>query len=291
MNTADYLREVVDMLCRRIGHRSYLDHDRLMQTASYIAGQFSSFGYSVARQQFSYRGSTYENIEAELTGVGAPERILVIGAHYDTVRTTPGADDNASGVAGLLALARLFAGKRRRETIRFVAFALEEMPVYRTRNMASFRYAMGLKQRNEQVEGMICLEMIGFFCDKKGSQHYPLPFMKLIYPDRGDYIAMVGNLKSKGFTEGVAAEFRKGTDLPVVMLNAPPIVIGIDFSDHWSFNKLGYRAMMVTDTAFYRNPNYHAPTDLPETLDYERMSKVVEGLGFAIEKRGGHAAD
>jgi hypothetical protein len=132
---------------------------------------------------------------------------------------------------------------------------------------------------------MICLEMIGYFRDQKGSQHYPLPFFKLRYPSTGNFISMVGNLRSRTFTKGMAAGFRKASDLPLVTLNAPAIVIGIDFSDHWSFNKFGYNALMVTDTAFYRNPHYHEPTDLPETLDYGRMAKVVEGLAAAIEGR------
>jgi Zn-dependent M28 family amino/carboxypeptidase len=172
-------------------------------------------------------------------------------------------------------------------TVRFVAFALEEWPVYRSRNMASYHYALSLKEKNEQVEGMICLEMIGYFCDRDGCQHYPFPLMNRVYPRAGNFISMVGNMRSKSFTERIARYFQRGTDLPVVTLNAPAIVVGIDFSDHWSFGKLGYKALMVTDTAFYRNPHYHAPTDLPDTLDYVRMSKVVEGLAAAIGEWGG----
>lgn len=283
MDLSAYLKEVVTTLSRGIGFRTYRDIARLEKAAEYISAQFSSFGIPVELQSFRYKGNTYKNIVAEVKGQDRGGRILVIGAHYDTVRTTPGADDNASGIAGLLGLASLLSKKRHDRTIRLVAFSLEEMPVYRTRNMASYHYARSLREIKESVEGMICLEMIGFFCENKGSQHYPLPFMKHIYPDTGNFIAMVGNLRSKGFTERIAEGFRKGSDLPVVTLNAPPIVIGIDFSDHWSFNKLGYKAFMVTDTAFYRNPHYHAPTDLPETLDFERAAKVVEGLNAAIE--------
>jgi hypothetical protein len=153
--------------------------------------------------------------------------------------------------------------------------------------MASYHYAQSLKENNEKVEGMICLEMIGYFCDREGCQRYPFPFMNRIFPKTGNFVSMVGNMRSKSFTEGMAKSFRQGTTLPVVTLNAPAIVIGIDFSDHWSFGKFGYEALMVTDTAFYRNPHYHAPTDLPDTLDYARMSKVVEGLTAAIEEWGG----
>ncbi len=286
MDMAEYLRQIVTVLAGDIGSRTYRDLDRLERTATTISEQFASFGYPVTRQSFVFSGNTYHNIIAELTGA-TPETLLIVGAHYDTVRTTPGADDNASGVAGLLGLARALAGVRMERTVRFVAFALEEWPVYRSRRMASYRYAQSLKEKNERVEGMICLEMIGYFCDRDGCQHYPFPFMNRMFPRAGNFISMVGNMRSKSFTERTAQYFQQGTDLPVVTLNAPAIVIGIDFSDHWSFGKFGYEAFMVTDTAFYRNPHYHAPTDLPDTLDYARMGKVVEGLTTAIKAWGG----
>ncbi|HAK59539.1 MAG TPA: aminopeptidase [Nitrospiraceae bacterium] len=286
MDIPAYLSEVVNVLAKDIGFRSFLDREKLDQTAQYIEDQLSSFGYEVSRQPFLFQGQTYVNLAAELKGTVAPEKILVVGAHYDTVRSTPGADDNGSGVAGLLALARLLAESPQEKTVRFVAFSLEEPPTYRTKNMGSYHYARSLKERNEQVEGMICLEMIGFFRDEEGSQMYPLPFFKLKFPGRGDYISLVGNLRSKKFTEKIASDFRKGTDLPFMTLNAPSLVVGIDFSDHWSFGKFGYPALMATDTAFYRNPHYHAHTDVPETLDYGRMTKVVQGLQRAIEAWG-----
>ncbi len=282
MNRIDFIREIVQVLAGDIGSRTFQDIERLKKTADYITGQFQSFGYEVFWQPFLYRGNTYYNIIAEKTGDTDPEKILVIGAHYDTVRTTPGADDNASGIAGLLSLARSFAGLKVRKTVRFAAFALEEPPVYRTQNMGSFHYARSLRERNERVEGMICLEMIGYFSEREGSQHYPLPTFRLRYPSRGDFISMVGNIKSRAFTELIGAGFENGTDLQLVTLNALPVVIGVDFSDHWSFYKFGFKALMVTDTAFYRNPHYHAPTDLPETLDYKKMAKVVDGLKAAV---------
>ncbi len=287
MDRADYLRQVVTMLAGEIGVRSFQDRERLEKTATYISDQFTSFGYQVTRQPFVFGGKTYHNVIAELTGTVSPETLLIVGAHYDSVRTTPGADDNASGVAGLLGLARELADAKTKKTIRFVAFALEEWPVYRSANMASYHYAKSLKEKNERVEGMICLEMIGYFCDQEGCQHYPFPFMNLKFPKTGNFIAMVGNMRSKVFTGRIARSFTCATDLPLVTLNAPAIMIGIDFSDHWSFGKFGYHALMVTDTAFYRNPHYHAATDIPETLDYERMVKVVEGLTVAIKEWGG----
>jgi Zn-dependent M28 family amino/carboxypeptidase len=286
-NSAAYLRTVVNRLADEIGARTFRDLDRLTKTADYISEQFTSFGYQVTKQPFLFNGNIYHNIIAELVGCSSPETILIVGAHYDSVYTTPGADDNASGVAGLLCLAQALAGCQVEKTVRFVAFALEEWPVYRSRNMASYHYAQSLHDKNERVAGMICLEMIGFYCDREGCQHYPFPFMKLAFPKTGNYIAMVGNRRSKLFTEQIAESFRKATELPLITLNAPAIVIGIDFSDHWSFNKFGYQALMVTDTAFYRNPHYHKPSDLPETLDYERMSEVVRGLTESIKEWGG----
>lgn len=285
-DSAAYLRDVVTALARGIGFRTYRDIVRLEQTAQYILGQFAAFGYEATRQPFPFIGNTYHNIIAESHGTHRPEEILIIGAHYDTVRTTPGADDNASGVAGLLALAREFAGFRLARTVRFAAFGLEEPPVFRTNNMGSHYYARSLKEKREQVAGMICLEMIGYFCDQEHCQHYPVPFMSARFPKSGNYISFVGNLRSKSFTKTTAEHFQKATDLPVVTLNAPPIVLGIDFSDHWSFHQFGYKALMVTDTAFYRNPHYHAPSDLPETLDFRRMAKVVEGLAGAVKEWG-----
>ena len=286
MDTPSYLRLAVAKLSREIGVRTYQDIDRLDKTVQYISGEFTTFGYQVRHQSFKFAGNTYQNVIAELKGRTSPEKVLIIGAHYDTVRTTPGADDNASGVAGLLRLAKLLANRPLDKTVRFVAFALEEPPAYRTKNMGSYHYAASLKKDREQVEGMVCLEMIGFFSDRPGSQHYPIPFMKLRFPKIGNYIAMVGNRRSKAFTTMFAGSFRKATDLPLVTLNAPAFVVGIDFSDHWSFGKFGYPAFMVTDTAFYRNPNYHSPADLPDTLDYNSMAKVVEGLVASVEQWG-----
>jgi Zn-dependent M28 family amino/carboxypeptidase len=281
MATAAYLREVVTVLARRIGVRSYREAGKLEEAAQYISGQFTSFGYQVTRQPFYFFGNTYCNVIAERTGVASPETILVVGAHYDTVRTTPGADDNASGVAGLLALARMLATTQVSRTVRFAAFSLEEPPAHRTDSMGSYHYARSLKAKHEKLEGMICLEMIGYFRDEADSQRYPFPLSPSKFPKTGNYIAMVGNLRSRSFTRDIAQKFQSAVDLRVVTLNAPAIVFGIDFSDHWAFARFGYKALMVTDTAFYRNPHYHEPTDLPETLDYERMAKVVEGLAAA----------
>jgi Zn-dependent M28 family amino/carboxypeptidase len=287
MDLQNVLKRVVTALAGEIGVRSYRDAMRLQQAADFISREFALCGYAVSRQPLNFQGNIYENVIAELKGTGDPEEIIVVGAHYDTVRSTPGADDNASGVAGLLGLAGRLAGARPESTIRFAAFCLEEPPAYRTSSMGSWHYARSLKEARSRVRGMICLEMIGYFDDRPGSQSYPLPLLKLRYPSMGNFIAMVGNMKSGPFTRAVAGNFRKAVDLPVVTLNAPAFVGGIDFSDHWSFNEFGYNAFMVTDTAFYRNPHYHEATDRPDTLDYARMAQVVEGLAGALGAAGG----
>jgi Zn-dependent M28 family amino/carboxypeptidase len=286
MSLSSSLERIVNVLARDIGPRSWKQRDRLERTAEFIAGEFRAAGYQPGDQVFSFRANSYRNVIAELPGIDPSAETLVIGAHYDTVETTPGADDNASGVACLLELARSCAGSRFPGAVRFVAFVLEEPPAYRTEGMGSYHYAESLKEAGVPIGGMICLEMVGYYSDRPGSQSYPLPFFRMKYPSTGNYISFVGNMRSREFTRRMAGAFRRGTDLPVVTLNAPAVVVGIDFSDHWSFNKFGYPALMITDTAFYRNPHYHAPSDRPETLDYVRMAKVVEGLAAAVETWG-----
>jgi len=279
----DLLRQWVDYLAVEIGHRPAVRVDLLDRVAERLADTFTALGYAVTRQPVPYRKTRHLNViarpkgESEQAG-GNP--LLVVGAHYDSVSRTPGADDNASGIAGLMEMARLLRDNPP-PNLRLVAFCPEEPPAYRTKAMGSYFYARSLRENNVKLLGMICLEMIGYFADSPGSQSYPLPFMNTVYPDRGDFIAMVGNIRSALWTRRVRNVFAGATDLPVETLNAPSILVGIDFSDHWSFNKFGYPAVMVTDTAFYRNPHYHLPTDTPETLDYQRTAKVVDGLAEA----------
>jgi Zn-dependent M28 family amino/carboxypeptidase len=226
----------------------------------------------------------YENIFIEKRGRKRPDKILVIGAHYDTVSGTPGADDNASGVAGLLELARLLYDEPLNKTLHFVAFSLEEPPFFRSKFMGSYVYAKSLNKAGKDVEGMVCLESIGYFTDEPESQLFPLPLFRFMYPKTGNFISFVSNFQSKVFLNRAKMAFRNGTDLPVESLSAFSIIPGIDFSDHRSFWKFGYDAFMVTDTAFYRNPYYHGIGDVPETIDFERMTEVVFGLKSAIIK-------
>lgn len=273
----------VNYLSGEIGERSYRDIKKLDRTAAYIEDKFRSYGCKPRRQPFGYRKNTYYNVICEIKGRSDDkEGLVVIGAHYDTVTGTPGADDNASGVAALLELARLTAEKPPGRTVRFAAFCLEEPPVFMTSHMGSYIYAKSLKEEGADVYGMISLEMLGYYCDAKGCQYYPFPLFKWFYPDRGDFIAFVGNISSASFTKKVKAAFKAASSLPVESLSAVSIIPGVNFSDHLNFWKFGYPAFMITDTAFYRNPNYHAPGDTPDTLDYERMAEFVRGLYNAL---------
>lgn len=273
----------VEFLADEIGPRPYRSPKLLRRVAEKLASQFRALGYQIEEQPFYFRGEIYYNVVAlpPAGAVGVRRSLVVVGAHYDTVPGSPGADDNASGVAGLIELARLLADSPP-PSVRLVAFGLEEPPVFRTRHMGSYAYAQRLRGERVKIKGMICLEMIGNFSDRPKSQSFPLFFMDSIYPETGNFIALVGNTRSRPWTKAVKAAFSKGTDLPVESLSAPFVVIGVDFSDHWSFYRHGYQAVMVTDTAFYRNPHYHRPSDLPRTLDYVRAAKVVDGVAAAV---------
>ena len=277
-NIESNLRKSVIKLSGDIGSRGYNQKDALDKSIEYISSEFKSYGYVPRSQIYTVNDMEYQNIWVEKIGTGSPDRTVIIGAHYDTVTGTPGADDNASGIAGLFELARLLADEQMDKTLQFVAFTLEEPPFFRSRSMGSYVYAKGLKERSVDVTGMICLESIGYFIDEPGSQQFPLPFFRFFYPDTANFITFVGDIHSKGFLKSAKESFVKVTDLPVESLSALSIVPGVDLSDHRSFWKFGYKAIMVTDTAFYRNPHYHGPGDTAETLDYPRMAEVVMGL-------------
>lgn len=287
----DVLKEIetnfkvtVRFISEEVGPRSYQDLEKLNKTADYIEEKLHSYGCDVKRQSFKYMGNTYYNIIGEIHPVrnNISNEVLIIGAHYDTVPYTPGADDNASGVAGMLELARLSMVRPPSKTVRFVAFTLEEPPLFRTRHMGSYVYARSLKKERVKIEGMISLEMIGYFCDRKGCQYYPFPFFRWFYPEEGNFIAFVGNISSKAFTKKAKDAFKKASSLPVESLNTVSLVPGVDFSDHSSFWDFGYPAFMITDTAFYRNPNYHSQGDTADTLDYKRMALLIYGLKSSL---------
>lgn len=276
--------ETVRFLSGTIGQRSWKDLDKLGRSADFIEERLRSSGCETLRQPFTFRGNTYHNIITEITGT-EPEQdgMLVVGAHYDSCEGTPGADDNASGIAGLLELARLTREKPLRRTVRYAAYCLEEPPAYGTKHMGSYVHAESLHKQGAKVFGMISLEMLGYYCDEKGSQYYPSSLFQPFYPNTGNFIAFVGNFSSRKFSNSVRSVLTSLSTFPVESLNGFSIIPGVDFSDHRNYWKFGYPGFMITDTAFYRNPNYHDPGDLPETLDYERLAELTKGLYEAFQ--------
>jgi Zn-dependent M28 family amino/carboxypeptidase len=277
--------------------RSQDQRKKIKLAADYIFNELKAAGGSMALQDVIVDGVVYQNIVARFGPSSGP--VMVVGAHYDshgdaesavkrgerfTVDThTPGADDNASGVAGLLELARLLGHAAPTRSVELVAFTLEEPPHFRTDNMGSARHAAALSAANREVELMVSLEMIGYFSDEPGSQKYPVSAMSILYPDQGNFIALVGRMGDFGAMRRTKALMAGATDLPVRSINAPPIVPGIDFSDHLNYWEHGFRAVMVTDTAFMRNQNYHLAGDTYDRLNYQRMAKVVQGVYAVVQ--------
>lgn len=280
------LEKHVSMLAERIGERNLWHYEGLDASAHYIERVLKDLGYEVQRQEFTVEGMTVANVEGERTGTSLGEEILVIGAHYDSVVGSPGANDNASGVAGILEIARLLATKEPARTIRFVAFANEEPPFFQTDYMGSRVYASRSRRRQEQIVAMLAIETIGYYSDAAGSQGYPFP-LHFFYPNTANFIGFVGNVSSRDLLHRVLNTFRQRTDFPAEGIAAPAWVTGISWSDHWSFWEEGYPAVMVTDTALFRYEHYHTPQDTPNKLVYDRMAQVVTGIGRVVADLAG----
>jgi Zn-dependent M28 family amino/carboxypeptidase len=255
---------------------------RLNECADYIHVEFKKVSDRVEDQKYMVGVRQYKNVICSF-GPADGERII-IGAHYDVCEIQPGADDNASGVAGLLEIARLL--KSQQENLKYrvdlVAYTLEEPPNFRTENMGSAVHAKMLHDNQIKVKTMICLEMIGYFSDKRGSQKYPLGLMKLFYPSRANFIAVIGKVGQGKTTKKIKRQMNKASAVNTISLNAPASIPGIDFSDHLNYWKYGYVAVMITDTSFYRNANYHEKTDTIDTLDLDKMSEVIKGVFAAV---------
>ncbi|MEA2464856.1 MAG: hypothetical protein QOJ98_2603 [Acidobacteriota bacterium] len=276
------LRRDVAALCA-IEERNTLVPENLAHAAKLIEGELSSAGYEVERQTYDVSRDAVraDNLIVELRGTSRPEEIVVIGAHYDCVPGTVGADDNATGVAALLALARRFADAKPARTLRFVAFVNEEPPHFQSRDMGSWQYAKRCRDRREKIVAMVSLETIGYYDDARGSQQYPAPLAAL-YPDTGNFIGFASNVGSRALLSRCIKAFRAATPFPAESTAMPEAIPGIGWSDQWSFWQFGWSAIMVTDTAPFRNPHYHRPSDRPGTLDYERLAHVVDGLGGVV---------
>ncbi len=257
--------------------RSSRQRGSLDRAANYIAESFALAGCEPTTREYRVDHVEYRNVICSLGPRDAPR--LVIGAHYD-VYEGQGADDNASGVAALIELARMIGAEKPalEHRLDLVAFTLEEPPHFRSENMGSYVHARDIVEEGAELKLMISVEMIGFYSDEPGSQEYPMGFLEWLYPDKADFIGVVGGLFDRSSVARVKGLMAVSDELPVYSINAPALVTGVDFSDHWSFWQNGLPALMVTDTAFLRNPNYHEPTDTPDTLDYRRMALAVDGL-------------
>ena len=277
----DYLKKHVYMLAEQIGERNIWHYNELNDSAGYIEATLAGLGYDVAKQEYKVENKILKNIEAELVGTSKPEEIIIVGAHYDSVIGSPGANDNASGVAAVLEIARLVSKEKLPRTLRMVAFVNEEPPFFQTEKMGSRIYAARSRKRGEKVIAMFSLETIGYYSDAPGSQHYPFPFGSF-YPDTGNFIGFVGNISSRELVQKALSSFRKNTPFPSEGLTAPGWFIGIGWSDHWSFWKEGYPAAMITDTALFRYEQYHTMEDTPDKIDYDRTARVVEGISRVV---------
>lgn len=288
--TARQLQEDVLVLADRIGERNMRTPEALADTADYIAGRLEAMGYTPRREEYipgqqervGAEALTAENVIVELSGTQRPEEVVVVGAHYDTVPGSPGANDNASGVAVLLALAEAFANRPQSRTIRFVAFTNEEAPYFMTPDMGSYRHAHQARAAGEDIRAMMSMDGVGYFSDEPGSQHFPVPGIDLIYPDQGNFIGFVTRLGDRQLLFDALAAFRGQATAPSEGAVLPAGIPGVGWSDHWSFWQHDYAAFLVTDTLPFRDPHYHTPEDTPERLDYERMARVAVGLRAVV---------
>lgn len=282
----DNLIRYVHVLADEIGERNVFCRQGLGAAERYIAGVLEGNGYRVNEQAFSCQGLELKNLEAIVPAAHGDAEAVVVGAHYDTVSGSPGANDNGSGVAALLELARLLRADTPRRTVRLVAFVNEEPPFFRTGMMGSLVYARRCREHRDRVSAMISLETIGSYSDARGSQSYP-PMLSFFYPAVGDFVAFVSNLRSRRLLRRVVGSFRRNARFPSEGAALPSWVPGVGWSDQWSFWRVGYPAVMVTDTAFHRYRHYHTPWDTADKLDYDRTARVVTGLEAVIRDLAG----
>ncbi len=275
------IRYNIEQLAGEIGERNIQQYANLCAAADFIQLSFEQAGYEVKRQSYEVAGRTCYNIEVEISGSEQANEIVIVGAHYDTVFDCPGANDNASGVSAILALAKAFSGKKTLRSLRFVAFVNEEPPYFQSGMMGSMVYAKRCRERCEKIVAMLSLETIGYYSEQPGSQHYPFP-VGFFYPSTGDFIAFVGNISSRRLVRKVVASFRHQVQFPSEGGAWPGIIPGIGWSDQWSFWQMAYPAIMVTDTALFRYPYYHTAQDTPDRICYEHLTRVVNGLKLVL---------
>jgi hypothetical protein len=275
------LASYVDKVAGQIGERNVFHYKSLTEAVDFLESALVSAGCKPDRQNFQVEHQTCCNLQVEFKGIERPQEIIVVGAHYDSVYGSPGANDNVSGVAAVLALARHFANKQHRRTLRLVLFPNEEPPFFQTAGMGSLVYAKNCRAKNEDIIAMLSLECIGYYSNAPQSQKYPFP-LNLIYPSTGNFIGFVSNLSSRGLLHRAIASFRQHCQFPSQGGAVPEFIPGIGWSDHWAFWQAGYPAIMITDTAPFRYPHYHDPEDRPEKLNYEALARVVSGIQAVV---------
>jgi Zn-dependent M28 family amino/carboxypeptidase len=280
------LRAHVEMLAGEIGERNVWRYDALRRSAEYIRDSFTAAGYQPSTQTYDVHRVPVDNIDATLPGTARDGEIVVVGGHYDSVSGCPGANDNATGVAATLELARRFARDPRPRTVRFAAFVNEEPPFFQTPSMGSVVYATAAKQRGDRITAMLSLETIGYYSDERGSQQYPRP-LNLLFPDTGNFIGFVSNLASARLLRQATKAFKARTRFPIQAAPAPESIAGVGWSDQWAFWRAGYQALMVTDTAPYRYPWYHTAEDTPDKIDFAKFADVVDGLEHVVHVLAG----
>ena len=274
----------VRRLAGDIGERNLWQPGALTAAAEYIDTTLSATALSVTSQEFAVGHAMLRNIEAEIRGANRADEIIIVGAHYDSILGCPGANDNATGTAAALEIARWLAGRPPlARTVRIVAFVNEEPPFFQTSDMGSLVYARRARGRGDRIQAMLSLETIGWYTDAPGSQRYPLP-LRFIYPTTANFIAFVGNTRSRDLTRRALGSFRCHTAFPSEGAAVPAWIPGIGWSDHWAFWQQGYPAVMVTDTALYRYPHYHTENDTPDKVDYDKLARVAAGLERVVEQ-------
>jgi hypothetical protein len=278
----DELRDHVSKLAGEIGERNVFLPKKLAAAADYLEATFANAGLKVTRQNYPAGGATVCNLIVEIAGTSRSHEVVIVGAHYDSVSGSPGADDNASGTAAVLTLAKRFAAEKPARTLRFVAFVNEEPPFFYTERQGSLVYAKACRERGDNVVLMLSLESLGYYDTREGSQKYPFP-VGLCYPSRGDFIGFVGRTSERRYVRRCVKLFREHAQFPSAGGALPGWLEGIGWSDHWAFWQAGYPAIMVTDTTLFRSPHYHQATETPEVVDYDRMARVVDGLEKVIK--------
>jgi Zn-dependent M28 family amino/carboxypeptidase len=280
------LRRDVEKLASEIGERNLTRYRNLTAAADFLEDSFVDAGWEVSCHSYEIGEKRCHNLEVEIKGSERGDEIVVVGAHYDSVDGSPGANDNATGTAAVLALSRLFARRRTSRTLRLLEFVNEEPPYFQSSHMGSLIYARHCRKRGDNIVAMLSLETIGYYTDEKGSQNYPFP-LGLFYPSTGNFIAFVGNISSRELVRDVVASFRHHAKYPSEGGAIPGFMPGIGLSDHWAFWKQGYPAIMVTDTAPFRYPYYHTEADTLDRVRYDRMARVVAGLKGVIADLAG----